>query len=153
MDDVQIEVDGPSGARLVGPTECNDDPVDHIAGVTPAVAITIRLVVVRRVRTIVTHITHAIVIPVGLVVVFEGAIILSVGHTVAIKVFVYTGVTDAVSVRVSLVVVRLVWAIVTGVSDTIIIPVRLLGVPNFGCLLYTSPSPRDKRQSRMPSSA
>ena len=23
----------------------------------------------------------------------------------------------------------------------------------FGCLLYTSPSPRDKRQSRMPSSA
>ena len=33
------------------------------------------------------------------------------------------------------------------------------GVENFlivdreGCLLYTSPSPRDKRQSRMPSSA
>ena len=25
--------------------------------------------------------------------------------------------------------------------------------PNKGCLLYTSPSPRDKRQSRMPSSA
>ena len=25
--------------------------------------------------------------------------------------------------------------------------------PNSGCLLYTSPSPRDKRQSRMPSSA
>ena len=24
---------------------------------------------------------------------------------------------------------------------------------HFGCLLYTSPSPRDKRQSRMPSSA
>ena len=24
---------------------------------------------------------------------------------------------------------------------------------NIGCLLYTSPSPRDKRQSRMPSSA
>ena len=24
---------------------------------------------------------------------------------------------------------------------------------NFVCLLYTSPSPRDKRQSRMPSSA
>ena len=23
----------------------------------------------------------------------------------------------------------------------------------YGCLLYTSPSPRDKRQSRMPSSA
>ena len=29
--------------------------------------------------------------------------------------------------------------------------VTLIG-PN-GCLLYTSPSPRDKRQSRMPSSA
>ena len=25
--------------------------------------------------------------------------------------------------------------------------------PNYSCLLYTSPSPRDKRQSRMPSSA
>ena len=24
---------------------------------------------------------------------------------------------------------------------------------DYGCLLYTSPSPRDKRQSRMPSSA
>ena len=24
---------------------------------------------------------------------------------------------------------------------------------SYGCLLYTSPSPRDKRQSRMPSSA
>ena len=28
-----------------------------------------------------------------------------------------------------------------------------LGQENLGCLLYTSPSPRDKRQSRMPSSA
>ena len=26
-------------------------------------------------------------------------------------------------------------------------------VQRWGCLLYTSPSPRDKRQSRMPSSA
>ena len=26
-------------------------------------------------------------------------------------------------------------------------------LPTMGCLLYTSPSPRDKRQSRMPSSA
>ena len=26
-------------------------------------------------------------------------------------------------------------------------------LPSFDCLLYTSPSPRDKRQSRMPSSA
>ena len=31
---------------------------------------------------------------------------------------------------------------------------RSIGVePNYFCLLYTSPSPRDKRQSRMPSSA
>ena len=29
----------------------------------------------------------------------------------------------------------------------------LRGTPYFICLLYTSPSPRDKRQSRMPSSA
>ena len=28
-----------------------------------------------------------------------------------------------------------------------------LDAPNWSCLLYTSPSPRDKRQSRMPSSA
>ena len=28
-----------------------------------------------------------------------------------------------------------------------------IGVSVFSCLLYTSPSPRDKRQSRMPSSA
>ena len=27
------------------------------------------------------------------------------------------------------------------------------GKTSYGCLLYTSPSPRDKRQSRMPSSA
>ena len=30
---------------------------------------------------------------------------------------------------------------------------RLLGITLKDCLLYTSPSPRDKRQSRMPSSA
>ena len=28
-----------------------------------------------------------------------------------------------------------------------------LGIPNLGCLLYTSPSPRDRTRSRMPSSA
>ncbi|HBO54725.1 MAG TPA: hypothetical protein DD664_06540 [Janibacter terrae] len=33
--------------------------------------------------------------------------------------------------------------------------VQVLGIPDMvkHCLLYTSPSPRDKRQSRMPSSA
>ena len=30
---------------------------------------------------------------------------------------------------------------------------RILALSAMGCLLYTSPSPRDKRQSRMPSSA
>ena len=30
---------------------------------------------------------------------------------------------------------------------------RALGIKLFGCLLYTSPSPRDQRGSRMPSSA
>ena len=29
----------------------------------------------------------------------------------------------------------------------------LFSSPEYSCLLYTSPSPRDKRQSRMPSSA
>ena len=31
--------------------------------------------------------------------------------------------------------------------------IALIAAPVMGCLLYTSPSPRDKRQSRMPSSA
>ena len=31
--------------------------------------------------------------------------------------------------------------------------VEILSDPSYICLLYTSPSPRDKRQSRMPSSA
>ena len=39
--------------------------------------------------------------------------------------------------------------IVTGDDRLILVGAGLLG----GCLLYTSPSPRDKRQSRMPSSA
>ena len=30
---------------------------------------------------------------------------------------------------------------------------RLGGIPSTGCLLYTSPSPRDRTRSRMPSSA
>ena len=31
--------------------------------------------------------------------------------------------------------------------------IELIASENYTCLLYTSPSPRDKRQSRMPSSA
>ena len=30
---------------------------------------------------------------------------------------------------------------------------QIIGADIYSCLLYTSPSPRDKRQSRMPSSA
>ena len=33
------------------------------------------------------------------------------------------------------------------------LPSVFIGEPHYSCLLYTSPSPRDKRQSRMPSSA
>ena len=33
------------------------------------------------------------------------------------------------------------------------VSVPMCGIPYHSCLLYTSPSPRDKRQSRMPSSA
>ena len=32
-------------------------------------------------------------------------------------------------------------------------PVKIFGIKNKGCLLYTSPSPRDRTRSRMPSSA
>ena len=38
-------------------------------------------------------------------------------------------------------------------NSKIIIPESNRITGNIGCLLYTSPSPRDKRQSRMPSSA
>ena len=32
-------------------------------------------------------------------------------------------------------------------------PLRYIGAEKGGCLLYTSPSPRDRQKSRMPSSA
>ena len=42
----------------------------------------------------------------------------------------------------------------SGVSDIEVYPLlRELDVPLYICLLYTSPSPRDQRGSRMPSSA
>ena len=40
-----------------------------------------------------------------------------------------------------------------GIADTADDDMDGDGIPNTACLLYTSPSPRDKRQSRMPSSA
>ena len=33
------------------------------------------------------------------------------------------------------------------------VPVTFLAAYNYSCLLYTSPSPRDRQKSRMPSSA
>ena len=39
------------------------------------------------------------------------------------------------------------------IEDPARIAIDLMGTTNALCLLYTSPSPRDKRQSRMPSSA
>ena len=41
----------------------------------------------------------------------------------------------------------------TDPADPCDFDVSLITLPQMGCLLYTSPSPRDKRQSRMPSSA
>ena len=38
------------------------------------------------------------------------------------------------------------------VGDVIVASVKD-AMPNMGCLLYTSPSPRDRTRSRMPSSA
>ena len=38
-------------------------------------------------------------------------------------------------------------------GDTMSLDIDPLSHPAWTCLLYTSPSPRDKRQSRMPSSA
>ena len=49
------------------------------------------------------------------------------------------------------------WVIYSNTIDASKIPVEWYSwihfTPNKICLLYTSPSPRDKRQSRMPSSA
>ena len=42
---------------------------------------------------------------------------------------------------------------VTFIATTLIVIDVVLAALFWSCLLYTSPSPRDKRQSRMPSSA
>ena len=44
------------------------------------------------------------------------------------------------------------WKTATG-RPTVIVTTEAIEEQFEGCLLYTSPSPRDKRQSRMPSSA
>ena len=38
-------------------------------------------------------------------------------------------------------------------SSTFLVPVVMADTVNGSCLLYTSPSPRDRQKSRMPSSA
>ena len=43
--------------------------------------------------------------------------------------------------------------VMKGIPNLTYLPSRTLLMFDGGCLLYTSPSPRDKRQSRMPSSA
>ena len=42
---------------------------------------------------------------------------------------------------------------VTGVSGTGVVGLAIAGIGPIICLLYTSPSPRDRQKSRMPSSA
>ena len=49
--------------------------------------------------------------------------------------------------------VRVFAALSSIIAATTLIHAIVLSVPVWICLLYTSPSPRDKRQSRMPSSA
>ena len=44
-------------------------------------------------------------------------------------------------------------SLLSGFAAPALITIMALLVVGQGCLLYTSPSPRDKRQSRMPSSA
>ena len=38
-------------------------------------------------------------------------------------------------------------------SKTIVVGITEKDIEKYGCLLYTSPSPRDRQKSRMPSSA
>ena len=44
-------------------------------------------------------------------------------------------------------------AIQTGSDSTLLMAFLMLGLMLLACLLYTSPSPRDRQKSRMPSSA
>ena len=66
-------------------------------------------------------------------------------------------VSVRVRVRVSSIVVVAVVAVVAVVEVVVVVVVEVVGVVVVVvvvvCLLYTSPSPRDQRGSRMPSSA
>ena len=62
---------------------------------------------------------------------------------------------DSTGLKITLAAVNSVTGICNGALPTTLATTTFsFGVPNINfCLLYTSPSPRDKRQSRMPSSA
>ena len=70
------------------------------------------------------------------------------------KTFLITGILTDKSIAFSAAKIALekgATIIATGFGDGLRITQR--AVKRLDCLLYTSPSPRDKRQSRMPSSA
>ena len=55
--------------------------------------------------------------------------------------------------RVTSWLIIFVLLVVSVLLNNVVIPVVLFGLVSFCCLLYTSPSPRDRTRSRMPSSA
>ena len=46
-----------------------------------------------------------------------------------------------------------IWGTPSTLSESAVYTINATGVEDYGCLLYTSPSPRDTPQSRMPSAA
>ena len=63
-------------------------------------------------------------------------------------------IVDSVAGRLSLRIQQLDVVVETKTKDDVFVKVKVsVQYKVINCLLYTSPSPRDKRQSRMPSSA
>ena len=58
-----------------------------------------------------------------------------------------------VTLWMALSVVALILIMVVGTSKRALVPSRAQSIGELACLLYTSPSPRDRPLSRMPSSA
>ena len=82
--------------------------------------------------------------------------ILSIASSIALPFMFYIGIAfilwGLLGFRAMAIIYAAVfWAMFINVLRILLIPV--LDVNGYVCLLYTSPSPRDKRQSRMPSSA
>ena len=67
------------------------------------------------------------------------------GRTIAAILFILLPITPS-SIAIFSIVMGALWLATVPLTSGIIGHI-------YGCLLYTSPSPRDKRQSRMPSSA